>query len=73
MKPFLMIAGFLSAALIIAQLVMGLLIVQGQVSLIKAHQHSGYLTVAVSLIYIVWSLTVIAKVRVHYTIDHAKQ
>ena len=73
MKPFLMIAGFLSAALIIAQLVMGLLIVQGQASLIKAHQHSGYLTVAVSLIYIVWSLTVIAKVRVHYTIDDAKQ
>jgi uncharacterized membrane protein YphA (DoxX/SURF4 family) len=61
MKPFLMIAGFLSVVLIIAQLVMGLLIVQGQTSMIKAHQHSGYLTVAVSLIYIGWSLAVIAS------------
>jgi hypothetical protein len=61
MKPFLMIAGFLSVVLIIAQLVMGLLIVRGQTSLIKAHQHSGYLTVAVSLIYIGWSLAVIAS------------
>lgn len=61
MKPFLMIVGFLSVVLIIAQLVMGLLIVQGQTSMIKAHQHSGYLTVAVSLIYIGWSLAVIAS------------
>jgi hypothetical protein len=65
MKPFLMIAGFLAAILIIAQLVMGLLILQGQTSMIKAHQHSGYLTVAVTLIYIGWSLAVIASVRKH--------
>ena len=61
MKPFLMITGFLAAVLIIAQLVMGQLIVQGQASLQKAHQHSGYLTVAVTLIYIGWSLAAIAS------------
>jgi len=61
MKPFLMILGFLSAVLIVSQLVMGLLILQGQASLQKAHQHSGYLTVGVSLIYILWSLAAIAS------------
>jgi hypothetical protein len=60
MKLFLMIVGFLAAILIVSQLVMGLLILQGQTSMRTAHQHSGYLTVAVSLIYIAWSLTVIA-------------
>jgi hypothetical protein len=60
MKPFLIILGFLSAVLIISQLVMGLLILQGQVTMRTAHQHSGYLTVAVTLIYIGWSLATIA-------------
>ena len=49
MKPFLLITGLLAAVLIVAQLVMGLLIVKGQATLQKAHQHSGYLTVAVTL------------------------
>ena len=61
MKPFLMIVGFLAAILIVSQLVMGLLILQGQTSMRTAHQHSGYLTVAVTLIYIGWSLAVIAS------------
>jgi hypothetical protein len=61
MKPFLVILGLLAAALIIAQVVMGQLILQGQASLRTAHQHSGYLTVAVSLVYIGWSLSVIAS------------
>jgi hypothetical protein len=61
MKAFLMIVGFLAAILIVAQLVMGLLILQGQNSMRTAHQHSGYLTVAVTLIYIGWSLAVIAS------------
>ncbi len=61
MKPFLMIVGMLAAILIVSQLVMGLLILQGQTSMRTAHQHSGYLTVAVSLIYIGWSLAVIAS------------
>jgi uncharacterized membrane protein YhaH (DUF805 family) len=60
MKSFLIIVGFLAAILIVAQLVMGLLILQGQASMRTAHQHSGYLTVAVSLVYICWSLAVIA-------------
>lgn len=61
MKPLLMIVGFLAAVLIIAQLVMGQLILQGQATLRTAHQHSGYLTVAVTLIYIAWSLATIAS------------
>ena len=61
MKPLLMIVGFLAAVLIIIQLVLGLLILQGQATLRTAHQHSGYLTVAVTLIYIGWSLATIAS------------
>ncbi len=61
MKPFLMILGFLAAVLIVSQLVMGLLILQGQATMRTAHQHSGYLTVAVTLIYIGWSLAAIAS------------
>jgi hypothetical protein len=61
MKPFLIIAGFLSAALIISQLVLGLMILEGRPTLIKSHQHTGYLTVVVSLIYIGWSMVVIAR------------
>jgi len=37
------------------------LILQGQAAMRTAHQHSGYLTVVVSLIYIGWSLSVIAS------------
>ena len=61
MKPLLMIVGFLAAVLIISQLVMGLLILQGQATMRTAHQHSGYLTVAVTLIYIAWSMATIAS------------
>jgi hypothetical protein len=59
MKPFLLILGFLAAVLIVSQLVMGLLILQGQASMRTAHQHSGYLTVVVTLVYIGWSLATI--------------
>ncbi len=61
MKPFLLVLGFLSAVLIVFQLVLGLLILQGQATLRTAHQHSGYLTVAVSLVYIGLSLGTIAS------------
>ena len=61
MKPFLLLLGFVAALLIVCQLVMGLLILQGQASMRTAHQHSGYLTVVVSLIYITWSLATIAS------------
>jgi hypothetical protein len=60
MKLILLILGFMAALLITIQLVMGLLILQGQASMRTAHQHSGYLTVAVTLLYITWSLAVIA-------------
>jgi hypothetical protein len=63
MKPLLVIVGFLAAALIIAQLVMGLLILQGQNTMRTAHQHSGYLTVVVTLIYIGWSLATIVRTQ----------
>jgi hypothetical protein len=59
MKLFVLILGFLSAALIIAQVVMGQLILSGSQNLIKSHQHSGYMTVVVSLAYIALSLVVI--------------
>jgi hypothetical protein len=61
MKLILLILGFLAAVLITSQLVMGLLILQGQASMRTAHQHSGYLTVFVSMIYIAWSLATIAS------------
>jgi len=61
MKPFLMIFGVISALLIVSQLVMGQLILSGQAEWIKRHQHSGYLTVVVALIYIVFSLMAIAS------------
>lgn len=62
MKPFLMIFGTLSAILILAQLVLGRLIVAGHdPKLIKQHEHTGYLTVVVALIYIVVSLIAIAS------------
>ena len=60
MKLILLILGFMAALLITAQLVMGLLILNGQASMRTAHQHSGYLTVAVTLVYITWSLATIA-------------
>jgi hypothetical protein len=60
MKPLLIALGSLATILIIAQLVMGQLIVSGNVRLVKAHQHSGYLTVVVSLLYIALSLPRIA-------------
>jgi hypothetical protein len=63
MRPFLMILGFLAAALIIAQLTLGQLLVSGRATptLIKTHQHSGYMTVVVVLVYIVLSLLAIAS------------
>lgn len=61
MKPFLLVFGALSALLIVAQLVMGQLILSGQAQWIKRHQHTGYLTVVVALVYIVVSMAVIAS------------
>ncbi len=64
LKPVLLILGLLASVLIISQLAMGLMIVRGGgggdiTRLIKAHQHSGYLTVTVVLVYIGLSLAAI--------------
>jgi hypothetical protein len=61
MKPFLIGLGVLAATLIVMQLVMGLLILQGNAAMRIAHQHSGYLTVAVNLLYISLSLIQLGK------------
>ena len=61
MRLLLLFLGFLSAILIVAQLGMGLMILNGNTSMVKSHQHSGFLTVAVTLIYITWSLFAVAS------------
>ena len=66
MRILVMILGVLSAVGIAGQLVMGQLILTNRAeypALLKAHQHSGYLTVAVSLTYIALSLVMIASMR----------
>jgi Mg2+ and Co2+ transporter CorA len=64
MKAVVLILGFLSALLIVAQLVMGLLLVNGaELKMKTMHQHSGYLTVTVVLVYIALSLSKIAKTK----------
>ena len=61
MRIFLLVLGVLSAVLIVAQLVMGQLILSGQAEWVKRHQHSGYLTVVVVIVYIGLSLVTIAS------------
>ena len=61
MKSALIILGVLSALLIVAQMVMGLLIRSGQASLRTAHFHSGSLMVLVTLVYIALSLSAIVS------------
>ena len=58
MKPLLIVLGVISIVGILGQLVMGQLILSGQ-PLQKAHQHSGYLTVVIAVIYIALSLATI--------------
>jgi hypothetical protein len=63
MKVFLLVLGFLDAVLILGQLVMAQLILSsGHLpKWTTAHKHSGYLTVVVTLLYIGFSLGVIAS------------
>jgi len=64
MRTLLILLGFLSAVLIVAQMVMGLLIRNGQATLRTAHFHSGSLMVLVALAYIALSLsTILSKPR----------
>jgi hypothetical protein len=60
-KVTLIVLGLLAAVLIVAQLVMGQLILSGRPDLIKAHQHSGYSAVVVCLVYIALSLITVAN------------
>ena len=63
-KTTLVILGILAALLIVSQLVLGLIILSGPADVqhwVTGHKHSGYLTVTVSLLYIVGSLLVIGS------------
>lgn len=60
-RSFLILLGVVAALLIVGQLVLGQLILSGRVNLVKAHQHSGYTAVLVSLVYIVLSLKTLAR------------
>ena len=64
LKLAAVVLGSLASLLLVSQLVMGLLIVRGGGGfdlnrLIKSHQHTGYLTVSVALVYVVVSLSAI--------------
>jgi hypothetical protein len=63
-KTTLVILGILSALLIVSQLALGLIILSKPDNVLRwinGHKHTGYLTVAVSLLYIVGSLLVIGS------------
>lgn len=59
-KITLVILGILTAASILGQLVLGLLLVRGS-DVRMAHQHSGYTTVGITLVYVVVSLILSLK------------
>lgn len=60
-KTTLVILGLVTAAFLVSQLVLGQLILGGRVNLIKTHQHTGYTTVALGIVYLVLSLRAIAS------------
>jgi hypothetical protein len=62
-KTVLIILGALAGLLLISQFVLGLIIVSGPDNvqkIVKMHQHTGYLTVSVALVYVAFSLWSIA-------------
>jgi cytochrome b561 len=64
-KTLLLILGVVAALFLVGQLGLGLYIVNGKgnpniMKVIKAHQHTGYTTVALSLVYVIASLLTIA-------------
>ena len=66
LKTVLLILGLLASLLIVSQLAMGLMSVRGGAGyalarLIKTHQHSGYRTVTVVLLYVAVSLGAILR------------
>ncbi len=61
-KTTLILLGSLAAILLVMQLVLGLIIVGKPTQVekwVKIHQHSGYLTVPLALLYIVGSLATV--------------
>ncbi len=63
-KVFLIILGVLTALFLLGQLGLGLYIVNGKANpnilkVIAAHQHTGYTTVGLSLVYVIVSLLAI--------------
>jgi hypothetical protein len=68
-KNLLILLGITSAVLIVIQLVLGQLILSGRQNLIKAHQHSGYTTVVIALVYLALSLATIAGLPVQVKKD----
>ncbi len=60
MKFTLLILGLLTALFVLMQLAMGLLILSGK-DLRAAHQHSGYLTAGLAILYVGLSMSVIAS------------
>lgn len=63
LKVTLVILGAIAALLMISQFALGMMILgdPGSPALRKSHQHSGYLTALVTLIYIIWSMIVIVS------------
>jgi hypothetical protein len=62
MKGLLIVLGLLTAVFILAQIVMGQLILGGRADLIKAHQHSGYTAVVLALAYVAFSMRVLLSI-----------
>jgi hypothetical protein len=60
-KTVLLVLGGLSALGVVSQLVLGQLILGGRGDLVKMHQHSGYTTVALVLLYLALSLSTLAS------------
>lgn len=62
MKATLLILAILAAVFILGQIVMGQLILSGRTDLIKAHQHSGYTAVVLTLAYVAVSMRAVLGV-----------
>lgn len=66
-KIVLTVLGTIATALLIGQLVMGLLLAGGRTNLITAHQHTGYIAVPLAVLYItlslVWTLNLPTRQR----------
>lgn len=71
LKMVLIVLGALAAILILAQLGLGLTIINAKsdpamqasfLKLTKTHQHTGYLTVAVVVVYVIASLAAICRI-----------